>query len=381
MPTLLPGSTHFIVEELPLYAATGRGEHLYVQIEKEGLTSDQVAEALARCCGVAPRAVGCAGRKDRHAITRQWFSVLGGREEALTGLAQRLPHGRIAVLAVTRHGNKLRIGHLAGNRFRLGLGGVDDLADLQAALDRLVREGISNRFGPQRFGARGATLRTACAYGAGRLEEAIAWVLDPDGTWRWGDPLPEGFRPGFEGRVLGALRQGAAPERALAAPGEGFRKLLASAAQSAVFNAIHDARATAGLLRRLRTGDLACLPNGAPFLVEADRLADSDARAERLAVYATAPLPGCSRLAPAPAVAAEERAWSAATGVDWSWFDRGGRLESPGERRPLLTVFQEAPALKTEASVTWLSFALGSGSYATEVLTQCGVGLPERREG
>jgi tRNA pseudouridine13 synthase len=75
---LAPGSDNFRVAELPAYAPCGSGEHLYVEVEKEGLTTDVVARALARACGVPERAVGYAGRKDRHAVARQWFSIHRG---------------------------------------------------------------------------------------------------------------------------------------------------------------------------------------------------------------------------------------------------------------------------------------------------------------
>ncbi len=128
-PRLKAGPAHFIVDEDPAYPASGSGEHLYVRVEKEGLTTDQVAEALAKACGVGPRAVGYAGRKDRWGIARQWFSVHAKSDAGLEHLAEHLPRqGRAQVLTTTRHGNKLRVGHLSGNRFLLGLCGIDALA-------------------------------------------------------------------------------------------------------------------------------------------------------------------------------------------------------------------------------------------------------------
>src|SRR5215831_18665006 len=82
---LLPGAVHFQVTELPAYAAEGAGEHLYVLVEKEGVNTDEVADALARALRRPARDVGWAGRKDRVAIARQWFSVRLGEE---TGLAK-----------------------------------------------------------------------------------------------------------------------------------------------------------------------------------------------------------------------------------------------------------------------------------------------------
>jgi len=384
-PRLLPGAAHFVVIEDPAYAPTGEGEHLYVQIEKEGLNTDQVAEALAKACGKRAMDVGYAGRKDRHAVAQQWFSIHFGDEAQLAGLGEHLRgDGRATVLAVSRHRNKLRLGHLAGNRFRLGIADADP-ALVGAGLDRLVRDGIRHRFGPQRFGVGGATLRLACAWGPGDLGAAVAAIVDPTGLWRFGDPLPAGYRHGPEGRVLGALRRREDDARgALHAAGDQLRKLAASAAQSAVFNAVLDAREAAGLLYRLRAGDVAMLASGAPFVVAPADVDDVTRRAAPglLAVVPTGPLPGESRLRPTPEIETEERAWSAATGVDWSWFAGATPLASPGERRPLLVTFRAPPTLTMEADgVCRIEMALPAGCYATEVLDQLGIEVPSDRRG
>lgn len=379
---LLPGSANFHVVEEPAYAASGSGEHLYVEIEKESLTTDEVAVALARACDAKAVDVGFAGRKDRHAVTRQWFSVRGARDEQLAGLATAFAKGRIAVLNVSRHLNKIRVGHLHGNRFRLGLGDVADPVALQAALGQLARNGVANRFGPQRFGFGGVNLRIAAAWGAGDLETAIALIVDPSGAWKCGEPLPTRFRMGPEGRVLGALKRGLEPVRALN-QAEELRKLIASAAQAAVFNAVLDARAAAGLTHTLRVGDIACTRDGIPFLVSAEDLADVNRRAApgELDALSTGPMPGTWRLAPTETVLAEERAWSAPTALDWSWFGANGVFESPGGRRQLLVAFREEPVVQVEGATVWVSFALPSGAFATEVLLQAGVQLPVDRKG
>lgn len=374
---LLPGAQHFQVTEELAYPLSGQGEHLAVEVEKRGLTTDAVAEALARACGVPRRAVGYAGRKDRHAIARQWFSVLGGEERQLA----RLPFTtqELAIRAVTRHRHKIRLGHAARNRFRLGLADADPAA-LAAALARLQQEGIVNRFGPQRFGIGGVNARIARAWGEGRHADAVALVVDPDGGWRWGEPLPDGWRPAPEGRVLAALRAGASPAAALrAAPA--LRQLIASAAQALVCNAVIEARARAGLLRRARAGDVLCTARGAPFVLRPEDVADAERRLALLELSTTAPLPGSWRLQPAPDIVAEERAWSADTGIPWAWFADGGPFASPGERRPCLITFAGPPRLVPEPPRLWLEFALPPGAYATEVLVQCGVALPADRSG
>lgn len=379
---LLPGPAYFQVIEDPAYLPSGSGEHLFVEIEKEGLTSDEVALALARACDTRAMNIGFAGRKDRHAITRQWFSVLGGREEQLAALPTAFAKGRLTVRTVSRHGNKIRTGHLEGNRFRLGLGEVGDPTALVAALARLERDGLANRFGPQRFGFNGVNLRIAAAWGRGDVDAAAALIIDPGGAWKVGDPLPTRFRMGPEGRVLGSLRKGVQPTRALG-QAEELRKLIASAAQAAVFNAVLDARVAAGLIHRLRPGDIACIRSGAPFTVAAADLADVNRRAAPglLEVMATGPMPGTWRIQPTDEVLAEEHAWSAATGIDWDWFGDRACFASPGGRRQLVVPFRAPSRVEQLDGVTWVDLSLPSGAFATEVLTQVGITLPVDRRG
>ena len=382
--TLRAGPAWFRVDEEPAYLPAGKGEHLYVEIEKEGLTTDQVAAVLAKAAGVRGHDVGFAGRKDRHGVTRQWFSVLGGKAEILEGLASPRRDGRLTVIRHDRHLNKIRLGHLAGNRFRLGISFVSESAQQAAAIGfaRLVHDGIRNAFGTQRFGVNGASLEIARAWGRGDHEAAVAWVVDPAGIWKWGDALPDGFRDGPEGLVFGALRKGAAPAKALKAS-EPLLKLIASAAQSAVFNAVLAGRERSGLLHRLRAGDMGLTPRGAPFLVKPDEVAEAERRSAAgvLEAFTSGPLPGTNaRLIPAPEVDAEEHAWALDTGMEWAWFAAGGAFESPGERRPLLVTFRSAPVMSAgEDGVTWVEFGLPSGTYATGVLEQVGIAVPSDR--
>ena len=382
---LLPGAESFVVDELLAYTPCGSGEHLYVQVEKRDLATDRVADALAQCCGCARRAVGFAGRKDRSAVARQWFSVLGAREEALRELEAQTG-GRARPLEVTRHRNKIRLGHLLGNRFRLTLQASDPeptRARLEAELARIGEQGFPHRFGAQRFGRGGSTLRVAIALGEGRPWDAVRWQLDPAGRWQPGDPLPAGASRGFEGRMRASLRRSPQdPQAALCAAGRDFAQLAASAAQSAVFNAVLEARSAAGLLYRVRAGDVVRKIGGGPFVCSSEDLDDVNRRAAPgcLEVVATGPLPGTAKLVPSEAVRAEEREWSRETGVAWEWFERGGSLESPGERRPLWVRPLDPPRCTVGSSSTLvLEVGLPRGTYATELLSELGVTLPANR--
>jgi tRNA pseudouridine13 synthase len=143
----------FVVEEIPLYAPSGEGGHTFLWIEKCDVNSERVARALARAAGVAPRDVGYAGRKDRRALARQWFSVPDLAPERALDL--EIPGAR--VLEAVRHPHKLRTGHLAGNRFDLLVRDVDEeaVAAAPATAAVLRAEGFANRFGEQRFGREG----------------------------------------------------------------------------------------------------------------------------------------------------------------------------------------------------------------------------------
>lgn len=381
---LRPGARNFEVTELPIYDPGGSGEHLYAWIEKEGLDSDQVVEALSEATGRTPRDIGYAGRKDRAAVARQWFSIRLADEAALKRIVAP-SGGRISLLEVSRDRSKLRLGQLRGNRFRLGIDTAGDAGAvdvLGSGLSRMTEFGVANRFGAQRFGTSGANIAIAIAWARGDFARAASLCVDPSGAWEFGQDLPSGYRPGPAGRVLGALRRAPGePERALRAAGARFAKLIASAAQSAVFNAVLDARRAAGLLHVLRAGDVVRGRQGGLQRILPEDVAASNARAApgTLEIFATGPMPGSEMYAPSPAVGEEERAWSASTGIDWSFFERGGVLASPGERRVLIAGFLEKPKLVVEGDDVWLEFALPAGAYATEVLTQIGVELPERR--
>jgi tRNA pseudouridine13 synthase len=65
----------FLVEELPLYQPSGRGEHLYLFIQKEGIAHSEMIKHLRQHFRVHDRDIGFAGMKDRSAVTRQLVSV------------------------------------------------------------------------------------------------------------------------------------------------------------------------------------------------------------------------------------------------------------------------------------------------------------------
>lgn len=163
----------FVVEELLGFEPDGDGQHRLIHLQKRELNTAEVADALARVAGVARNTVGYGGRKDRRALTRQWFSVdLAGREEPPWAAQLAALFGdRVQLLAVAPHRRKLRIGTLTGNRFQIRVRQVSgDREAAEARWARLLQEGVPNYFGPQRFGEQGNNVRQALAwFASGRL--------------------------------------------------------------------------------------------------------------------------------------------------------------------------------------------------------------------
>ena len=119
--TLKQRPEDFVVHELPRYDPSGDGEHVLVEIEKTGLGTLEAVDRLARATGTPRRDIGYAGLKHKHAVARQWVSLRGPTPEALLGLQSP----ELKVLYADRHRNKLRLGHLAGNRFTIKMRDVD----------------------------------------------------------------------------------------------------------------------------------------------------------------------------------------------------------------------------------------------------------------
>jgi len=130
----------FEVHELPLYEPSGSGEHVLFEIEKRGHTTHHAAHLIGTALGVPPARVGYAGLKDRDAVTRQWLCVTDiDPAEVL-----RVEADGLRVLRADRHTNRLRQGHLRGNRFTLTLRDVPEggAARYRAIAQRLVATGV-----------------------------------------------------------------------------------------------------------------------------------------------------------------------------------------------------------------------------------------------
>jgi tRNA pseudouridine13 synthase len=145
----------FFVDEEPAYLPSGEGEHVFVRIEKRGLTTQMAVDAIAKVLAVKSRDIGVAGMKDRHAVTRQWLSLPPPTQP---DAVRALVIDDVAIVEVARHPHKLRTGHVRANRFQLRVRGCGDaaVAKANAILERLaVPPGAPNWYGEQRFGRDG----------------------------------------------------------------------------------------------------------------------------------------------------------------------------------------------------------------------------------
>ena len=157
----------FIVEEIDAFEASGAGEHLLLTVEKRGMNTAFAAKRIAQWASVAESAIGYAGLKDRHAVTRQRFTVWIPKK--VSPDVATLDSDELRVLAHAWHARKLPRGALAGNRFVLTLRDVEgDTAAIEARLSAIAGRGVPNYFGEQRFGRGGRNLDKALAMFAGR---------------------------------------------------------------------------------------------------------------------------------------------------------------------------------------------------------------------
>ena len=307
----------FRVEEEPLYAPSGEGGHTFVRIEKRLRTTEAVARDLARAAGARPGDVGYAGRKDRVAVTVQWFSVPDLEPEEALGL--ELPGAQ--VLEAARHPHKLRTGHLAANRFALCVREVDDagFARAEETLERALRDGLPNRYGRQRFGSRGDNAERARRFCAGELE----------------------VRDRREARFL------------------------VSAWQAELFNTALAERPEP--LGRLEAGDLAVLhTSGGLFQVE-DPVAEQP-RSDAFEISPTGPVFGRRMRWPGGAVAERERELLRRAGLEPDGLDFGG-VRARGTRRAL-RMRPEQARLERVGGDAQLAFRLVPGGYATVVVEE-----------
>lgn len=297
---------HFDVTEELGVEFSGEGEHDLLYVKKKGANTEWVARQLAAVAGVSARDVGYSGLKDRHAVTRQWFSVPRWKHPDW----QTANIDGVEIVNVERHSRKLHRGTHKANVFRIVLRGVlGDLKILESRLQHLDKNGVPNYFGSQRFGRGGSNLTLA-------------------NRWSSGDRLPRHKR-----------------------------SLAISTARSYLFNQMLSARVSENTWNQMLPGDIANL-DGTRSVFTVD-VVDEDlrARCRELDIHPTALLWGDG--ASDSAVPAGHEHWLAAL----------SKARVKPLQRSLRLVVRDL-AWETGSDALTLTFKLGRGAFATSVLRE-----------
>lgn len=315
----------FEVEEIPAYEPSGDGEHLFLWVEKRDVAAEQLTRHIGRVLGVSTSDIGVAGLKDRRAVTRQYVSV----PARCAARISEIDTDGIRVLRSALHGNKLRSGHVKGNRFSILVREIVDDA-LQRAVGiaaRIVESGFPNSFGEQRFGVDGKTAQMGFQLLRGEIQ-------------------PRDI-PGSRRRFL--------------------LRMSLSAAQSVLFNRALAARLSDGLLHRVLPGDvMQVVQSGGPFVAE--DVETEQQRFDNRETVISGPMFGIKMKTPTGVAAERESRLLAEVDLTPADFRNFKKLV-PGTRRPYLIWPQEL-SIEPESNALRFRFTLPSGVYATVLLRE-----------
>ncbi|MCH8537293.1 MAG: tRNA pseudouridine(13) synthase TruD [Alkalimonas sp.] len=309
----------FMVDEELNFSPSGAGEHLLLQIEKTGQNTQYVAKKLAELSGLKARDISFAGRKDRHAVTRQWFCLPWPIKQDIPWQDWQAEGYRI--IDVQRHFRKLRLGALKRNHFQIRLREVTEPEQLWQRVQQ-VRAGVPNYYGEQRFGIDGGNLRLAESLFAGQ---------------------------GIADRQL--------------------RGLALSAARSFLFNVQLSKRIEQGYFQQLLLGDVVQLDgSGSIFRVEelTDALQQRLQQGDIHPTVALCGLPSSDKGQVSGQAARLEQQWLA----DYAALQQGLQdFRLKAERRAIRLQPQQLE-IEQDAGTILLRFALPTGCFATSVLRE-----------
>ncbi len=312
----------FQVDEIQQFTPSGEGEHVWLQIKKTGENTEWVAGLLATIADVPRKDVSYAGLKDRHAVTTQWFSVQMPGKEA-PDWQSGLPDS-IVVISEERHSRKLKRGALKGNTFRLTVRDFSgDEETLKDAVNQIVKQGIPNYFGEQRFGRDGENIR-----------KAQQWFK-------------------------GELKVKSRPKRSI----------YLSASRSWIFNHILSQRVEEGTWNQAVQGDVYMLEGSKScFTEDIDETIKN--RVQEQTLHSTGSLWGRGNVSSTEKIAELENIIAEQFNILSQGLEKNGLKQ---ERKSLrLSVKDLNYILDADNKILILSFSLPAGAYATSVLREIG---------
>lgn len=316
-----------VIEHLG-YEMSGDGEHIYVEIEKTGLNTAYVAEQIAKFCQLPLRQITYAGRKDKYAVTRQWFGVHLPGKGTFDWSAFALEGA--TVLQHIRHNKKLRTGQLKGNTFEITLREVTNPQDVIDRLNTVAEKGVANYFGSQRFGVQ-------------RLSES--------GELQQGGNLQLAERM-LNGEVIKNRNK---------------RSMALSALRSWLFNQMLSKRIEQQQLFTILPGDVLNLTGSNSIFVADDDIAPLAARLQAQDLATTIPLWGRGELGSTKQGLALEQQISSEY-IPICDFLAGQKLSM--ERRAAI-IWPQQLECDRQGDTLILRFFLPSGRFATSVLREC----------
>jgi len=313
--------TDFQVDEQLGFEPGGSGEHVFVQIRKQQLNSEQVARQLARLAQVKAGAVSFSGMKDKQAVTSQWFSVhLPGMDEPDW---QQLNSEQLQVIQHARHRQKLRRGSHRRNGFVIVLREFRGArAQAEQCLQAIARHGVPNYFGAQRFGNAEANIARARAMLDGQL------------------------------RVKDRHQ----------------RSLYLSRARALLFNHVLSQRVKEDSWNRALPGDALLLNGSNSFFCPPQIDSEIERRIEQHDIHPSGPLWGRGELATRSVARELEQAILSGNTALCAGLEQAGLKQ---ERRALRLLVEDLQWQWLADDVLQLRFALPRGAYATSVIRQC----------
>lgn len=375
----------FVVEELPAQGAEPdpEGTHVWFTLEKRGVSTPEAARRVARALGRDARDVAFAGRKDAVAVTTQRMSI----EHVDPGALETLELHGISVSEPVRHARKLRLGQLAGNRFRLrlsALGARVGKTAVRRALEEIERTGVPNRYGEQRFGRDGRGHEIGRTMVRGTAEKYLRAVAEaaPEDTREAARELVRRAVSGTKGdkrraRELApeldpdlravaeelSRRRHDDPIRLLRALPKRTRAFHLSMFQAHVFN-----RVLEGRLRRGDHGE-ALLGDVVEFEGRHRVLRAFEELPEQGAAVPTGPIWSASMLCAEGVPGGLERAALGETSVSPEDLREPAGLRPRGGRRPLIVPLSNGFVESSgDETALWIGFDLPAGAFATVVL-------------
>lgn len=311
---------HFEVHELLPYAPGGEGEHLFVTLRRAGWNTADVARALGEQLHVRTSDIGWGGRKDKQAVTTQTFSLLLPLSVTLSRVRAQLQDLPFEIIELKRHRNKIKTGHVAGNRFKILLSGVaaNAATRAQAIAECLQQKGIPNFYGEQRFGM-----------GQHNIDRAF--------TLLEGKKAPRGKKSA----------------------------LMVSALQSALFNLWLKDRIGRGAFNRIMAGDVAQKTDTGGLFIVTD-IQEAQKRLQQRAIVYTGPIFGFKMMGAGARAAQYESELLKAWGLDLQRFKP---LKAPGSRRAAI-LWPEDLKIENHDQGLQFCFTLPSGAYATTVMRE-----------